>query len=244
MSVERQEFANGVPLQVQIYSLIRDEILDGLFIGKDSFPGEMELAQRFGVSVITSRGVLQRLEREGLVERGRGRRARALFAPDLDSSEATMPAPDGSRQIFDYTVLNIAETIAPWRACQAFGVDPGAVFWQCLRLRSIGGKPHSVTMSVQPIEIGRRHDITALPTTPMPTMLARSGHAVVQADRTVGVARPPADVGTALGVTVWERLLLATVKQFTAERRIVEWTRFFYHPDQIMPLERFVHETM
>lgn len=237
MKLEHAEFGSGVPLHTQIHALMRAEICDGLFIGKNWFPGEIELADRFGVSVITSRAVLRRLEAEGLIERGRGRRSRAIFTPDPERDASTMSAPDGSLENFDYTVLRISETTAPWLACRTFGLDPGTVMWECVRLRSLDGKPNSVTVSIQPIELGRQHNVEEIAHVPMPDLLARTGNPVLRIGRTVGVARPPVDVGRALGVTIWERLLLVTIAQYSTHSRPVEWTRFFYHPDQVMPLE-------
>ena len=53
-----------VPLHYQIYQQMRAEIEDGLWTGRDDFPGEEDLAQRFGVSVITTRKALTRLAEE------------------------------------------------------------------------------------------------------------------------------------------------------------------------------------
>lgn len=242
MSVQRLGFGSGAPLHAQIYALVRAEILDGLFIGTDSFPGEIELADRFGVSVITSRTVLRRLEAEGLIERGRGRRSHASFMPDPDALFPKAARPVSFSERYAYTILKIREAIAPWQACRAFGLPPGSVMWECVRLRSLDGKPHSVTVSIQPVQLGRQHDIDQIADVPMPELLARAGHPVLRIDRSVGVARPPVEVGIALGVTIWERLLLVTVEQYSVDDRPAEWTRFYYHPDQDMPLETVVRE--
>lgn len=237
--LDHARFRSGVPLHTQIHDLMRQEILDGLFIGKDAFPGEVELAERFGVSVITSRAVLKRLQADGLVERSRGRRARAIFVPDYNQNVPTTST-DGALEKFDYNIVRVGETTAPWQACRHFGLEPGSVLWECVRLRSLNGKPHSVTMSFQPVELGRQHDPSDVPHVQMPVLLASTGNPVLTIARTVGVARPSAEIGAALGVTVWERLLLVTVSQYSTGNRPIEWTRFFYHPAQVMPLETIV----
>src|SRR3954465_251348 len=71
-------FDPAVALHHQLYVQLRDEIADGMWIGRDDFPGEKELARRFGVSVITSKAALDRLAQEGGVERRRGRGPRAV----------------------------------------------------------------------------------------------------------------------------------------------------------------------
>ena len=69
------------PVQHQIYLQVRSEIEDGLWLDRDDFPGERDLADRFGVSVITTRAALDRLAEEGWVERRRGRGTRAIHRP-------------------------------------------------------------------------------------------------------------------------------------------------------------------
>ena len=73
--------SQDIPLHHQIYLQVRTEINDGLWVGREGFPGEDGLAERFGVSVITARKALERLTTEGWVERSRGRRPRVIRAP-------------------------------------------------------------------------------------------------------------------------------------------------------------------
>ena len=77
-SRDRDTGGDGVrpcrPLQHQIYLQVRSEIEDGLWLDRDDFPGERDLADRYGVSVITTRAALDRLADEGWVERRRGPR--------------------------------------------------------------------------------------------------------------------------------------------------------------------------
>ncbi|MGY4290077.1 DNA-binding GntR family transcriptional regulator [Bradyrhizobium sp. LM2.7] len=37
-----------LPLTEQIYAALKNEILDGLWVGRETFPGEDEVAKRFG----------------------------------------------------------------------------------------------------------------------------------------------------------------------------------------------------
>jgi GntR family transcriptional regulator len=69
-----------LPLIEQIYAALKNEILDGLWVGRECFPGEDEVVKRFGVSVITSRKALERLTAEGFIERGRSRKGRVIRA--------------------------------------------------------------------------------------------------------------------------------------------------------------------
>ena len=71
------------PLYHQIYLVLRDKIVDGVFGANDIVPGEQEVVRQFGVSRITAKRALDELAASGLVvrERGRGTRVSGLQWP-------------------------------------------------------------------------------------------------------------------------------------------------------------------
>lgn len=236
MSPRPPQFAASVPLHHQIHAMLRDDIMDGLYVGAAGFPGEQEVADRFGVSLITSRTVLKRLAEEGLVKRGRGQKSHVVFAPQ----SARHPLPDQVED-FSYRVLSVEEAIAPLHACDIFGAPPGSVMWQCLRLRLVDGRPHSVTHSVEPLEIGRLHDPATIGVVPVPILLSRAGYPVTRVSHLIGVGRPSATACEPLGVTAWDTILKITLIHYS-EDRPVEWTRVFYHPEQELALETVLRD--
>jgi GntR family transcriptional regulator of arabinose operon len=60
------------PLYSQIIEILRDRILRGEYVAEQQLPTEVELAEQFSVSRITSKRALIELEREGLIYRRRG----------------------------------------------------------------------------------------------------------------------------------------------------------------------------
>jgi GntR family transcriptional regulator, arabinose operon transcriptional repressor len=60
------------PLYSQIIEILRDRITRGEYVVDQQLPTEIELAEQFGVSRITSKRALIELEREGLIYRRRG----------------------------------------------------------------------------------------------------------------------------------------------------------------------------
>src|SRR5918992_2376842 len=62
-----------VPLYFKIMTEIRDNILSGIWSRGFRLPGELDLAGRLGVSVITVRQALDQLAREGLLRRERAK---------------------------------------------------------------------------------------------------------------------------------------------------------------------------
>jgi GntR family transcriptional regulator len=66
-------FRSPVPLYFKVMTDIRDNILSGVWNRGFQLPGELDLARRSGVSVITIRQALARLSEEGLIRRERAK---------------------------------------------------------------------------------------------------------------------------------------------------------------------------
>jgi len=64
---------NALPLYHQLYEILHDKILNHEWQPGDLIPAEFELTEKFQVSRITIRRVLDMLAKEGLVKRERGR---------------------------------------------------------------------------------------------------------------------------------------------------------------------------
>ncbi|REE84423.1 GntR family transcriptional regulator of arabinose operon [Paenibacillus taihuensis] len=64
--------SDNKPLYSQILGILRDRISGGEYVTGQQLPTELELAEQFGVSRITSKRALIELEREGLIYRRRG----------------------------------------------------------------------------------------------------------------------------------------------------------------------------
>jgi GntR family transcriptional regulator len=236
-AVAEAVFDSAIPLQHQVYVQLRHEIADGVWEGA-TFPGEEELARRFGVSVITSRAALTRLVAEGWIERARGRGTRVVFQP-ARATPASGPAlfPVGPHRPYRYEVLFAGERTAPAEACIAFGLAPGSELWQCSRLRSYEGRPHSVTHNAQRVEVGGRHTAHRLATMPMGRIFAAEGIDLRSLRRRMSVTHAPVGVAEHLGLTLADPVLVTTFTAHDPADEILEWVRIYVHPDEPAPEE-------
>jgi len=234
-------FGPGVPLQHQVYLQLRHEIDDGLWLDRADFPGERELATRFGVSVITTRAALDRLADEGWVERRRGHGTRAIRGPSpsmVPRGPALLsPAAISPRVKFRYEVLDSSVRIAPADACRAFGEAPGSELWQCSRLRLFRGAPHSVTHNAQRAEVGLRHRAAGLRSQPMAALLAAQGIQPHYMRRRFHATVAPPFVAHRLDLTIVDPVLVATFTLHDADDLVIEWVRIYLHPDRSTPEE-------
>lgn len=233
-------FDDAVPLHHQVYLQLRQEIADGLWVGR-GFGSEQSTADRFGVSVITSRAALERLARDGWLARQRGRGTTVIREPRpripaRGPALVTLPE-QGYDDAFSYRVLSIGVDIAPATACVVFGLNPGAELWQCSRLRTRDGAPHSVTHNAQRPELGNRHSRRDLEQRPMVSILADQGIKIARMRRRIDVGHAPPLVAHHLGLTVTEPVLTVEFTLHDEDDSAVEWVRIYLHPEQPGPEE-------
>ena len=228
-----------VPLHYQIYQQMRAEIEDGLWTGRDDFPGEEDLAQRFGVSVITTRKALTRLAEERLIDRGRGRRSQVLHMvkPASRSDGAPVVFPLQLLRPYGYKLLSHGLGIPSAEACQAFGVPAGSALWQCSRLRTFQSALHSVTYNVQRPQIGSRHTVANLRKLPMAQLLTLVGKEIAHVTRRLSAAPAPVEVAAALNIAVQHPTLLHTFTMRDVAGDVIEWVRLYLHPNESSPTE-------
>ncbi|MFM0045588.1 MULTISPECIES: GntR family transcriptional regulator [Paraburkholderia] len=234
-------FDPDVPLHHQIYQQMRSEILDGVWVGRDDFPGEEDLATRFDVSVITSRRALMRLADEGLVVRERGRRPRATFEPSRVGRPGKSPVvfPIGPQRPYVYRVIEIENRVASAEACAVFGLHYGDSLWHCSRLRLFEGRPHSVVLNVQRKAVGERHSNKQLETLPMNQILMSEGFKLGVIKRKVAGRLPGPLVAEQLGISMQTVILVYTFVLTDDTESPLEWVQISLHPDDEPPLEVF-----
>lgn len=230
-----------VAMQVQIYRHLRAEIVDGLWVGRADFPGERDLAARFGVSVITSRAALERLASEGLLSRGRGLRTRAVHVPaDPDPPPPPLTPALAGRGRAERTTISLLDAgvgVAPAAACRTFGLPPGSHLWQCVRLRTFDGRPDIVTQNAQPPEVGLRHTRRMLQSKPMAQIFQAEEVEVATMRRRFAVGNPPPLVARHLQVSIDQAVLVAFLISYARSGEVVDWVRAYSHPNRVEPEE-------
>jgi GntR family transcriptional regulator len=77
---------SGIPLYRQLMDVLGEAIVGGILPIGSALPTEAQLAERFGVSRITVREALQRLENEGVIRKQKAKNAVILAKPSADAS--------------------------------------------------------------------------------------------------------------------------------------------------------------
>lgn len=83
--MKQLDYGKGsLPLYLQIKNIIKAKITSGKFAYGDSIPSELQLQSTYNVSRITARQAIVDLEREGYVERKRGRGTRVIYQKQIE----------------------------------------------------------------------------------------------------------------------------------------------------------------
>ena len=233
---EQDAGTSPLPLYHRIYMVLREQILEGFFPEDRPMPSEVEFGQSFGVSRVTIRKTLERLEAEGLVVRQRGR---GTFAQPQRASRAVDA---GLRGLIEnllamglrtkVKVLDFQYMAAPDHIAAALDLPPGATVQKAVRLRSHKGQPFSYAVTWVPEAVGRTYTRADMQKMPFLQLLDRAGVKVARAYQRVTARAADATVAPLIGVEVGAPLLciIRIVRDQTG--RPVEYIRALYRPDR------------
>ena len=146
-----------MPLQQQVYLLLRDHILSNRLQRDHALPSESQLAETYGVSRITIRGALKILEENRLIVRRQGI---GTFVgdriPDVPMRVAMRDQRAHIEELARYTsrkLLELDQGPAPAEVSRWFGASPEEVFYKVVRLRS-AARPVLLLTSYTPEWLG------------------------------------------------------------------------------------------
>ncbi|MEY8543721.1 GntR family transcriptional regulator [Dubosiella newyorkensis] len=135
-----QSKKGGKALYVQIKEIYREKILNGDLKHGDKIESEMEIQKMFGVSRITARQAILDLEKEGMVNRGRGRGTFVIWKPAIKETLSEVRSFTHEMELHgrvpgtsSYTVNR--EIIAE-KAAKIFGLDPKEEMYCFRRVRT------------------------------------------------------------------------------------------------------------
>ncbi|MGE0502280.1 MAG: GntR family transcriptional regulator [Rhizobiaceae bacterium] len=225
-----------LPRYHRIYLHLRQRIADGDYSEGDVVPGEMDLADQFQVSRITTRRALDELERAGLVtrERGRGTRVKAgavdspAFDGSLESLEASNRAIGGSQ----VGLIDFALAIPPPDVRIVFDLHDGERLWRIERIRTSGGDAFAHVVAWVPEAIGRTFSPADLESTMLVDLIERAGADIDRAEQTISATLADPQIAAALGVDTGAPLLRVVRTIFSQDGRPVERFTALFRPDR------------
>lgn len=221
------------PLYHQVYVQLRYQLLGSGLDPEKPLPSEPALADRFGVSRVTIRKTLERLQGEGLIRRIHGR--------------GTFPVPSGAPAnkanipgVLDNMLSLEPQTTArttDWEMVELDG--DGARELHCergLRIRRIrstaAGKPLSLTVLIVPEEFAGLLDRDAIGDQPIVHALEDKGIISARAEQTLTAISADAEASRELHVEEGSPLILMRRTMIGTDNRPVLRQESAYPPDR------------
>lgn len=226
-----------LPKYHQIYLVLREQLSEGRHAA--GLPGEVSLAEQFGVARVTVRRALQQLQAEGLVERapGRGTVPRPQpVAPANGTSQARMTG-----LLENIVTMGLATKVrvldcdlipASVAVSQALRLEAGAAVQRARRVRSTREGPLSLITTHVPADLAQGFGRRELARKPILILLEEAGVRIGHARQTVSARLADADAAQHLGVNVGSALLAVTRLIHDEAGRPVQWLHGLYRPDR------------
>ena len=227
--------ATPLPKYHQIYLVLREHLAEGRY--RDGLPAELRLVQQFGVARATVRKALERLEREGLIDRrpGRGTRLRKTTEPAAKESSGLGGLLENIVSMGLRTqvkVLSCTVVTAPASVSRRLVLPAGSRVQRAVRVRSNHEGPLSHITTWVPAELARGFGRRELAHEPILLLLERAGVRIGRAAQSISACPADATVAAQLGVEPGTALLAVDRLVYDADERPVQWLQGLYRPDR------------
>lgn len=127
------------PLYFQLFTLLKNRILNGSIPNGEQMPTEEELAKGFNVSRITAKRALDDLAAAELVERRRGKGTFVTYSSTFESVHAPLVGEleklTNMAKRTHIKVLDVGEQLPPGDVAAEMGLDRGQLAWRATRIR-------------------------------------------------------------------------------------------------------------
>lgn len=228
--------AQHLPLYHRLELLLREQIRSGEVDPGALLPTEAQLAQAYGISRITVRQALARLERHELVQRVRGKGTFVKQAgPEARSLELTGSLQElitvGART--RARVVEFRPGRPPRDVAEAFALGPRAAALLIRRVRFTASEPLAYVVAWVPADLGKHLTRGRLETTPVLKLLqSRAGLVLGEARQAIRASLADAVCAELLGIPMGAPVLTIERMVYTREGRPIEHVRGYYRGDR------------
>lgn len=225
---------NIATLYEQIASLLAGEIQQGSFEPSGKLPSEAALCLRFGVSRVTVRRALARLESDGVVERKQGKGTYAVgkqLRHGLDRLRSFHESLLLQGLRAEMRLLSREVVAAPGGALSVMGDEQGC----CLRLERlhlVDGEPLAVGRSYLPVLLAQAQWERAERQPAYAMLRELTGQEVARADLAIKVGEADAALAQALEVECGAPLLVMARSSYLADGACCDRSQFYIRPER------------
>lgn len=225
----------GKALYIQIKDIYREKILSGELKHGDKIESEKEIQKRFGVSRITARQAILDLEKEGMVNRGRGRGTFVIWKPAIKEKLSEIRSFSHEMELHGRVPGTSSFTIdreqVAEKAAKIFNLDPREEMYCLRRVRTADDVKLVYMVSYFPLD------------TDLPIREDNSTESMYEKFEVIGTGKPkrieeefsaeiPSDeVRNSLNIPKSLPVLARKRISFDEEDNIIEYTISYYRSD-------------
>lgn len=223
------------PRHHRVFTVLRGQIIDGHYSPDAPMPGEIELSGMFAVSRVTVRRALERLQREGFIERRQGVGTFARPQMPGRTQQGDLAGFIDNLLLYglktDVRVLEFGYVNAPRDIAQQLGVRADEKVQKAVRLRSYQGRPLSHVTTFIPEAIGRRFTRHDIEQDRLLALLNEASGGIASAHQRISATAADPTVASLLDVDYGSPLLSITRVVRDADDRPINHLRALYRPD-------------
>lgn len=225
-----------VPLYHQLYSVLRESILDGTIAYDAQMPTEQQLAATFDVSRITAKRAMDELAGEGLIARFRGKGSHVIYqykpqpvrAPLVGMLENLVEM--GKHSIV--RVVSVEQVVPPADIRQRLGLGDGETAHKLVRVRSNEeGEPFAYYVSWT-IGITKGFTKKKLEKTPRLDVIRENGIKLTKVEQVLSAEGASGHIAGELGVDPGAALLSIRRQSHNEEGVVVDVLDCLYNPNR------------
>lgn len=223
-----------IPLHHRVYIVLHEKLVEGSFPPDEVMPTEAELSMLFGVSRITLRTAMKRLESEGLIRRVRGKGTFPLVAPmQVIKNASTVRRNQVSLALRTRVRLLSYETVpAPATLATVMELEAGTPMLRIIRARIDDTSPISYSVCHMPVELARFVPRRRIGTLPISATLEAAGVELEQFDERLTACSAGMETAGVLEVEIGSPLLSMTRIIRDKNDSLVEHLQVVYRPDR------------
>lgn len=233
------------PINVQIYEMIRQRILEGVYPEYGNLPTELFLVDEFGVSRHTIRAAMQRLIVDGMIERRRGSGTVVLPRRPTGASWST-----GSLDLMvakqpKIELLEISEVLASEHAIarDTFRLNNKEMLFHVRTVMKSEGQPYFSSNLFTSVDYGRRIPRDQIGSEYFLTLLEKHiGLHAIRARQLVEAVLPTPDIAEILEVPLDHPLLLLHRTFYGLAGDPLQYVQMHVRPDTSPQITNFYRD--
>lgn len=222
------------PLYFQLFTLLKNRILNGSIPHGEQMPTEDELAKGFGVSRITAKRALDDLAAAELVARRRGKGTFVTYTSAFESIHAPLVGEleklGNLARKTHIQVLDVGKQLPPGDVAAEMALDRGELAWRATRIRSTTDDVPYGHLISWTVGIERGYTKRELEKRMRLDILRENGIQIARIDQVISAVPARDFFAEALNMDIGEPTLLMVRRIFDPQDRLVDILYCHHNP--------------